>query len=617
MLKSVKYLDPNDMIRSAKGESEDEPDTSSDPSTSTGLPAYTGNADGGSIIGDLEGFGPDGAPTSDPVGESSTTGHKIYMRLLQRPQMTTLALPSSPTWPSDAVPPHTAPFNFLPDVQSYSRYVLATPEYMLSELQRELGELRREHELLKGDDLGREFVRAARDKVERQAEKVRNELMIPMVEREAERVREAWAEVVGGERKERQRKREREKREAERAALAAAQQEQALASRLAGDAPAFIPGGTPADGAPAYLPGQDGYIIPPNRPVEPNPMPSPTAHKRNRRKPQTIAGPSTPPAGPSYHFYQSTLGANVFLHPLDIRILLSHYQSYSLFPSLISFTSPGFDPDTITDDLRKRAKYLSHLPLGTEVVFVEADLEPLVGAASLIPFEQALKARKQKRRSRVMKEDKAKVKAEKAERERHNHVSAEERDYLSAVARSAIGNTMHGGEGIASVHSLPLSAGMDSAGYLGSSVGSSTGAGGLGTSPTSSWGPNRSFAGALHSSARPTVYRPASARTAREPREGTGDDDYDPELDAQMAWDAAFEHLELQDARGGIRETSRGGVGGAGGGRGKGHRGEEDAAVLGSAQTGGDGAGAGAGGKKGKKGARKVLVLGGGGGRRA
>jgi hypothetical protein len=494
MLKSVKYLDPNDMIHSAKDDVE---------------PADSG---------ETSGLAPEGS------------GHKIHMRLLQRPQMTTLALPSSSTWPSEAVPPHSAPFDFIPDALAYSRYVLATPDYMSAELARELGELSREYDLLKGDDLGREFVAAARIKVERQMEKVKTELMTPLVEREADKVREAWAEVD------------------ER------QQKAAMRTVLAASAPAFTPSSE------TLLPEQDGYIIPPNRPVEPNAMPS---SSKRRRKPQTPAAPS---AGPSYHFYQSSLGANVFLHPLDIRILLSHYESYSLFPSLISFTSPGFDPDTITDDLRKRAKYLSHLPLGTEVVFVEADLEPLVGAASLVPFDQALKARRQKRRTRVQKEDKAKVKAEKAERERHNHVSAEERDYMSAISRSAIGNTMHGGEGIAS----------------------DTSAGSLGTSPT--W-TSRSFAGALHSTARP--YK-AAAKLTREPREGTGED-VDPELDAQMAWDAAFENLDLEDARGGIRETSRGG--------GRSRAPEADGPVLGSE------------GKKGKK-AKKVLVLGGG-GRRA
>ncbi|KAJ2974670.1 hypothetical protein NUW54_g11857 [Trametes sanguinea] len=53
-------------------------------------------------------------------------GSTLRMRLIQRPQITTLALPRSSTWPSDLLPPHQAPYHFLPDVFAFSKFIAAT-----------------------------------------------------------------------------------------------------------------------------------------------------------------------------------------------------------------------------------------------------------------------------------------------------------------------------------------------------------------------------------------------------------------------------------------------------------------------------------------------------------
>lgn len=505
MLKSVKYLDAGTMLQSAHGD-EAEHDEHHFP------------------VGEMDGF----EAKHDTDNTDVPAGQRIHMRLMQRPQMTTMALPASSTWPSEAIPPHTAPWFFLPDVLAFSRFSLATPDYMLKELQRELEELKTEWSMLQGDALGRDFVRAAREKVEKQVQKVKLELMTDLVKRSEEGARETWDDAIGGERRERERRKERERRarDQERQSDASTEASQSLR-----------------------------HDILPNRPVEPNPMP-----KRNRRKPGHPPTPSVPPS-PSYYFYQSSLGANVFLHPLDIRILLAHFKSYSLFPNTISFASAGFDPGTINDELRKRCKYLSHLPAGTEVVFVEAELEEIVGKDGLLAFEQPLKARRAKRRERVKKEDRAKSRWEKAEREKLPPPT-EDREFALALARSTVETNWA---------DQPV---------LGVSAGSSHGAQTAplpspSTSPTGMavWGslpqPRATFATALHSH--------ATTPTPARPRE----DDY--ELDA--AWDA-FEGMNI----GTMRETEKGGGGGGGGGGRKG----------------------------GKKTPKKTLVLGGGmGGRRA
>lgn len=167
-------------------------------------------------------------------------------------------------------------------------------------------------------------------------------------------------------------------------------------------------------------------------------MPPLPRDKKSRRRLNPAPPPQSVPPAPSYYFYQSSLGANVFLHPLDIRMLLAHYGSYNLFPSSMTFETTGYDPGTINDDLRKRCKYLSHLPLGSEVVFVETNLADLVSSTILAQFEQPLKARRQKRRDKVRKEDRAKQKWEKAERSKTVEELQSVRSVPSAFVRGGL-----------------------------------------------------------------------------------------------------------------------------------------------------------------------------------
>ncbi|ORX34515.1 hypothetical protein BD324DRAFT_636206 [Kockovaella imperatae] len=442
MLKSVKYLDAKAIMQDARAEHESEHEL---------------------VVGHLDGL-------EDASESRSNRPEQISMRLIQRPQMTTLALPASTTWPSDAIPPHTAPWYFLPDVLSHSRFMLASPDYMLSELNRELDELKSEWDLLRGDDLGRDFVRAAKAKVERQIGKVRDELMTDAVHRSELSSREAWSCETSE----------------------------------------------------------------PSRPDE-------GTRKSRRRQ----AAPVAPEPGSSYYFYQSTLGANVFLHPLDIRILLSHFKSYSLFPRSLSFKSSGFDPGTVNEDLRKRCKYLGHLPAGTEVIFVEAELEDIVGKEGLAAFEQPLRTRREKRRARVRKEDRAKTRWEQQERAKvPRGVSRDEQALAEALTASET---------------------------LWTDFGSSLGAGSSrlgpspGTSPT--WGDaGRTFASTLSSAAIPKKRVERGER--REAQE-----------DVNAVWDA-FNSITIRESEKG------GGEAPTHGGRKGGKKGAKKTLVLGGGGRG-------------------------------
>lgn len=121
----------------------------------------------------------------------------------------------------------------------------------------------------------------------------------------------------------------------------------------------------------------------------------------------------------SYLFYQALL--HYYLSPLDIRILKSAFGSYTSFPSSIlprvERVSTGHIVD---DDLRKRVKYLSHLPYGCEVGFLECDWTDTVAPEVLARFAPDIERRRKRNMDKEMREEKERVQAMKAEEREFN-----------------------------------------------------------------------------------------------------------------------------------------------------------------------------------------------------
>ncbi|KAJ7242586.1 hypothetical protein B0H12DRAFT_1326019 [Mycena haematopus] len=287
-------------------------------------------------------------------------GSTMRMRLMQRPQITTLALPRSHTWPSDLLPPHQAPFHFLPDVFDYAKFMLASPSYLVTDLTQDLNELASERRILTSmtDDLSVLFIDAADEKVRRQIEKA-TALETPFLR---ERIGKAT----------------RDQREIEvRVAFHEnrRKQEAALHSQAPLDAPQeFLTLRSPS-------------------------TPEPRTKRRNVNPP--------PPSTSAYYYYQAASGLPIFLHPLDIKILLAHFSSYAAFPDAIAVRVDAVSEGTVNDDLRKRCKYLAHMPDGADVVFIEADLAGVVGVGGLKNFEGALKMRAARRKEKGRKDERA------------------------------------------------------------------------------------------------------------------------------------------------------------------------------------------------------------------
>jgi len=120
------------------------------------------------------------------------------------------------------------------------------------------------------------------------------------------------------------------------------------------------------------------------------------------------------PQPAEYLFYQGLL--HFYLSPLDIRILKAAFGSYTVFPSSILPRVERVSSGHIVDDeLRKRVKYLAYLPYGCEVGFLECDWTDLVSPRVLEDFKPMLERRRQRHDEKEAREEKERVRIEKAE----------------------------------------------------------------------------------------------------------------------------------------------------------------------------------------------------------
>ncbi|GEM12620.1 zinc finger, RING-type protein [Rhodotorula toruloides] len=363
------------------------------------------------------------ASTSAPQSfTTSSRAEKLKMRLIRRPQMTTLALPRSATWPSDAVPPLRAPWQFTPDAFTYAKFLLGAPDYMRDELLAQKAELEREILTLRrfgrrggtDEELGIVFVDAALRKVHEQlakAEALKTTSVMTARKRSLREIQQVQ-ELKGN---------------ADEASKLLSVTDTS-SSEVETDAPAPPPvpapvpvydpvpldflqsrGTTPlSTAAPAFVPSS----LPSLRPAivsPPVPLSPPRSRPHQRRN---VLAPPPPEEDPAYYFYQAATGQPIFLQPLDIRILKSHFGTYQSMPNEIEVIVEGADEGSMNDELRRRCKWLSHLPIASDVVFVEADLGALVPRKALEPYSTALKQRRQKRRNKARKEDRAKAESE-------------------------------------------------------------------------------------------------------------------------------------------------------------------------------------------------------------
>lgn len=120
---------------------------------------------------------------------------------------------------------------------------------------------------------------------------------------------------------------------------------------------------------------------------------------------------SNPASDTDFYFYSAP--PHLYLSPLDIRILKTKYGSFSSFPSTLLPRVEHISTGHVVDDaLRKRAKYLGHLPRGCVISFLECDWTEIVPPETLESFSADIERRRKRNRDKATQEERERQQAE-------------------------------------------------------------------------------------------------------------------------------------------------------------------------------------------------------------
>ncbi|KAH8349975.1 hypothetical protein KR084_010705 [Drosophila pseudotakahashii] len=114
-----------------------------------------------------------------------------------------------------------------------------------------------------------------------------------------------------------------------------------------------------------------------------------------------------------YYFYQSNDGQNIFLHPLNVKMLQACYGTLDLGPLLIEAQIVQMEQHSMDEDHRRKFTCLGHLPLTCQFSVVEVELQPPVVSGGILKlFKEDILHRKKERQRR-----------DREERKREQHIN--------------------------------------------------------------------------------------------------------------------------------------------------------------------------------------------------
>eukprot|EP00036_Acanthoecidae_sp_10tr_P014175 CAMPEP_0206296386 /NCGR_PEP_ID=MMETSP0106_2-20121207/5642_1 /ASSEMBLY_ACC=CAM_ASM_000206 /TAXON_ID=81532 /ORGANISM="Acanthoeca-like sp., Strain 10tr" /LENGTH=965 /DNA_ID=CAMNT_0053727043 /DNA_START=257 /DNA_END=3154 /DNA_ORIENTATION=+ len=122
------------------------------------------------------------------------------------------------------------------------------------------------------------------------------------------------------------------------------------------------------------------------------------AERRPEKRPLTGCGDGV------YSYYQAVDGQTVFLHSLNMRCLLHEFGSVENCPLLLDCPILEIQREVMTPELRKRHKYLGHLPELREFMICELDLRKVLSKETLAHFSKDIEARRTFRKRRNVQE---------------------------------------------------------------------------------------------------------------------------------------------------------------------------------------------------------------------
>jgi len=106
-----------------------------------------------------------------------------------------------------------------------------------------------------------------------------------------------------------------------------------------------------------------------------------------------------------FYFYQSSDGQPIFLHALNVQMLIHEHGSLEACPLKIRGKIIEKDSTSMNEELRNRLRYLRHMPLTSSFEVCEIQLKiPVVSKETLNEFAVQLEARRRKRNRRAREE---------------------------------------------------------------------------------------------------------------------------------------------------------------------------------------------------------------------
>jgi hypothetical protein len=314
-------------------------------------------------------------------------GDDVVLRLVMRQPGSTLALPRDG---ADALgKAEDIPWYFAAEVTDYARIMKGSEEYMIQQFDDEIGDLRRqenEDELMFGEEP--EWTRKAVNAVNEAKEKVKGIGDPPTPKQPTEK---------------------KPKRQPIEFKLSSEDAPEMYFIQQVSKSGLTLPNGASQSSTNPTTPSSSEEKTNPVSISDQHRKPMSFHHQRPRHGLNEAHHPDAP-----YFFYQALL--HYYLAPLDIRILKSAFGNFASFPStLLPRVERVSTGHIVDDDLRKRAKYLSHLPHGCEVGFLECNWTDVVAPEILEQFKEEIERRRKRNQDKAIREEKDRQRAEKAE----------------------------------------------------------------------------------------------------------------------------------------------------------------------------------------------------------
>lgn len=108
-----------------------------------------------------------------------------------------------------------------------------------------------------------------------------------------------------------------------------------------------------------------------------------------------------------HYFYQAIDGQNLFMHSINLRMLQAQHGTLAQCPPVVTGRIVQREHFSVDDVLRKRSKYLQHLPMTSIITVVEVSFrEDVVSGEVLKEFEEEMNQRRKDRQRRARDEKK-------------------------------------------------------------------------------------------------------------------------------------------------------------------------------------------------------------------